>query len=861
MIFLCSASSLFATHQRAAEITYRHIEGLTYEVKIITYTYTPSPADRPELTISWGDGTSSVLMRTEKTNLPENISLNVYEYRPEIGASTNRHTYSSQGTYVLSLEDPNRNYGIVNIPNSVNVPMYTQSVLVANPFLGYNNSPVLLNPPIDVGCVNQPYYHNPGAYDVDGDSLSYRLIDCKTTGGIDIPGYTYPVTSDIFEIDPFTGTVTWDSPVTQGEYNIAILIEEWRNGTRIGSLTRDMQIEIVACSNIPPVIEAISDTCVEAGSSIVFDVRAWDPDGSTVTLTASGGPFEVEENPAQIDPDPAISEDTATTTFSWITDCSNVQQQPYQLFFKAEDEGFPVSLVNFKTVSIKVISPAPENLTTEAIGTSIELLWDQVDCNKAIGYKIYRRSGFYGFEPGYCETGVPAYTGYVLIGETNRINDTAFRDDNGGIGLIQGIQYCYMVTAFFLDGAESYASEEACAILKRDVPVITNVSNDSTDLFSGRAYVAWSRPTELDTIQVPGPYQYKLYRSTGLVGGNLQEIFVKDGLDDTLYMDNGINLNSAGNPFSYRVELVSQSYGSVGFSQVASSIFLDVQPTDEQLILSWSLNVTWNNEVYVIYRRGPDETSFDSIGFTSTTSYVDSSLTNGQEYCYYVKSIGEYTAPGFVHPIINFSQIVCGIPVDNEPPCPPELQVYTDCDRAQNFLMWTNPNHFCTDDVVKYYLYYSPLEETDLVILDSVLNASDTSYIHINNGNIVGCYSVVAIDSVGNTSEFSNLVCVDDTACSQYSLPNVFTPNFDNFNDLFTPFPYTSVERIEIKIFNRWGKIVYETEDPDINWDGKNQNNNTDCEQGTYFYICEVYEITLRGIRQRTLRGAITLLR
>ncbi len=33
-----------------------------------------------------------------------------------------------------------------------------------------------------------------------------------------------------FEIDPFSGTIIWDKPLMQGEYNIAFLIEEWRYG-------------------------------------------------------------------------------------------------------------------------------------------------------------------------------------------------------------------------------------------------------------------------------------------------------------------------------------------------------------------------------------------------------------------------------------------------------------------------------------------------------------------------------------------------------------------------------------------------------------------------------------------------------
>jgi hypothetical protein len=79
----------------------------------------------------------------------------------------------------------------------------------------------LLNPPIDNACLNYPFIHNPGAYDIDGDSLSYRLISCKGEKGLDIPGYTFPQASNSFSMNPVTGDLLWDSPVQQGEYNVA----------------------------------------------------------------------------------------------------------------------------------------------------------------------------------------------------------------------------------------------------------------------------------------------------------------------------------------------------------------------------------------------------------------------------------------------------------------------------------------------------------------------------------------------------------------------------------------------------------------------------------------------------------------
>jgi gliding motility-associated-like protein len=119
----------------------------------------------------------------------------------------------------------------------------------------------------------------------------------------------------------------------------------------------------------------------------------------------------------------------------------------------------------------------------------------------------------------------------------------------------------------------------------------------------------------------------------------------------------------------------------------------------------------------------------------------------------------------------------------------------------------------------------------------------------------------VAVDSAGNRSDRSNIVCVDISICGSYRLPNVFTPNNDDINDRFKAFSFTSVERINLTIFNRWGRIVYESNDPGFEWDGKNMNNNRDCADGVYFYVCDVFEIQLEGLTKRTITGSVTIIR
>lgn len=842
-----SLINIFATHNRAGEITFRHISGLTYEVTILTYTFTPSPADRPFLEIKWGDGTKDTLNRSQKINYPGDISRNIYQ---------GTHSYLAAGTFTISLEDPNRNGGVVNIPNSINTVFYIETKLVINPFLGPNNSPVLQYPPLDYACAYKLFIHNPGAYDSDGDSLSYKLIPCKEGKGANIKGYTYPVATNVFKIDPITGDLTWDTPNQLGEFNIAILIEEWRKGIFIGSIIRDMQVLVLACNNDPPFITSITDTCVEAGTYLQFKVTATDPNNDHVTLTATGGPLVMTANPASFN-QPLTGLGTISSDFKWNTKCEHIKQQPHTMLFRAVDNASPVKLVSLKTVRITVVGPAPENLTAAPVGNTIHLKWDKSNCENAIGYKIYRRDGYYGFFHGHCETGIPSYTAYKQIASIPNINDTIFVDNNNNKGLIHGIDYCYMVYAYYSDGAKSYASLEACASLIKDIPVITHVSIRNTHLLNGSVYVSWSKPTQLDTIQAKGPYKYLINRSVGLNSTNFTLIDSLSFLNDTIYIDS--LLNTKENLYNYRIDLYNNTVGNrflVGSTQIAPSIFISLIPGDNKLSINWNSNVPWKNDTFVVYRQNASML-FDSIGFSVQSPYIDTGLVNGQTYCYKVKSIGRYSAPGFINPIINYSQIACGIPIDNEAPCAPLLKINYDCIAVENHLIWTNPNSSCANDVIGYEIYYSPLKYGDFTLIQTINNPVTISYTHSGLTSIAGCYFVVAVDSFQNKSPFSNYICIDIDSCDLYRLPNVFTPNGDNKNDLFKPFPYNFVDHIDIQIYNRWGQIVFTTENPDVNWDGKHKNSGEQCLDGVYFYVCDVYEIRLEGLKKRTIQGVV----
>jgi gliding motility-associated-like protein len=76
------------------------------------------------------------------------------------------------------------------------------------------------------------------------------------------------------------------------------------------------------------------------------------------------------------------------------------------------------------------------------------------------------------------------------------------------------------------------------------------------------------------------------------------------------------------------------------------------------------------------------------------------------------------------------------------------------------------------------------------------------------------------------------------------TIPNVFTPNSDGKNDVFN-LEYKGLKDYYLRIFNRWGKQVYESGDKTRFWDGT--INGTEAATGVYFYILLIEEKSYSG--------------
>lgn len=79
------------------------------------------------------------------------------------------------------------------------------------------------------------------------------------------------------------------------------------------------------------------------------------------------------------------------------------------------------------------------------------------------------------------------------------------------------------------------------------------------------------------------------------------------------------------------------------------------------------------------------------------------------------------------------------------------------------------------------------------------------------------CYAIRYIDECGNTSEQSEQLCI--TVSGAIQVPNAFSPNGDNINDVFTV-GEGIFQSFEMYIYNRWGTLVFQSGNPAIGWRG-----------------------------------------
>jgi gliding motility-associated-like protein len=99
--------------------------------------------------------------------------------------------------------------------------------------------------------------------------------------------------------------------------------------------------------------------------------------------------------------------------------------------------------------------------------------------------------------------------------------------------------------------------------------------------------------------------------------------------------------------------------------------------------------------------------------------------------------------------------------------------------------------------------------------------------------------------------EFKDSIKINDS--NRFFSPNAFTPNGDQKNDVFKPILRgIDLDRFDLKIYDRWGGIIFSTNNPELGWDGGNYPQDN--------YVYKVISVKPDGTKKEFI-GSVTLIR
>ena len=276
-------------------------------------------------------------------------------------------------------------------------------------------------------------------------------------------------------------------------------------------------------------------------------------------------------------------------------------------------------------------------------------------------------------------------------------------------------------------------------------------------------------------------------------------------------------LRFAEQSYCFRIVAVNRCDEALNLtSNTICSIALQGEAQDQQNQLTWQ-NPDFSE--YQLLRDG------EALTTTSDREWVDTDVVCQQNYQYQVRAQnGSGTSTSAPLTITAISEVV------SPAPDPVVLQPVG----TQLQLTGQLPA-----GITDYYVYRFQNEQ-DTVLYDSVRVEDLTQSAYQDPNVAVGetyCYQLAYVDDCGNESARSEPVCGSIPTRGEVYFPNAFTPNGDGRNDVFV---YTArlIERVELRIYNRWGELLFQTTALEEGWDGSYRG--VKAPQGTYLFRADV---------------------
>ncbi len=409
---------LKANHIVGGEIEFLYVSDGVYRINLIQYFdeaqfLNPGPEGAIEVVIFRSSdnvemSAHTLFLTSQELVQYTNVECSIDElitsrvvWSAEISLDPNE--YADLEGYYIVWERCCRNENIKNIVEPISAGMtYILDIppLMKNGKVFVNSSPVLFKPLSDYACVNQLYYIEFTGVDPDGDSLVYSLTTpLNSSGAVAVPDPTPKPHGKVKFEDGFSETnmipgsrplaisdrgLLTVIPADTGLYVFSVLVEEFRDGEKIGQTRRDFQmlvitgceppdppvvdVEIPGNPDFNPETDILNYTIVDA-KCFDFLVENITP-GETITLRAEGVNFDEEfDDIFSLNQIPITGDDSQLRVEVCIPDCPPIRNEPFILDLIAGDDACPLPQLDTTRLVINVqppsnIFPAPTTTPT-----------------------------------------------------------------------------------------------------------------------------------------------------------------------------------------------------------------------------------------------------------------------------------------------------------------------------------------------------------------------------------------------------------------------------------------------------------------------------------------------------------------
>jgi len=448
---------------------------------------------------------------------------------------------------------------------------------------------------------------------------------------------------------------------------------------------------------------------------------------------------------------------------------------------------------------------------------SVTIVWNK-DHNPL--FKSYQLNGLIGGK-------------HAAIYTTTDVNDTSYTETGNHINT-SGLTYCYSLQTINNCGHISFATFPSCTILLNETAAAGPINNLVWNTYRG-----WV------------PARYLIYRKGD--DGKFIKIDSVDGgtqkYSDSLLCDE--------NYCYYVVAVRDTTGGGPMYTSMSNTTCLhaayvrqtrpvnlryvtDVRNTNVKLL--WDTILYKNLRGYIISKYSTTQGWQYNYAFSALDSFIDGNVDiNDQSYDYLVRTTDKcgYDGPtGNLGSSILLSQNIAHDKVN---------------------LSW-NAYHNWPTGVLGYALQVQLRDKSFKTIKtltdtfytdDSVYNTIDTAY----------CYRVIAYEKGGSgDTSTSNRTCA--ILPSRVFVPNAFTPNGNHVNDVWQISSVSlynvigkNVKTFSARVFNRWGTLVFETDDLHKGWDGTFHG--AIAPMDVYIYLIDAESVDGKTIH---LKGNVTLL-